>query len=114
MIIEIGNKVHVIYRALYESSNRRHFVGEITACEGVVARVEGYVFVMDVNSRMFLKKPERRVTIIDLAESGYIVNMVPQNVDVDAVEYRYLTNVGLVATDGQDFSLDINEFSMKH
>jgi predicted SnoaL-like aldol condensation-catalyzing enzyme len=114
LIIEIGTKVHVVYRALYENSIRRHFLGEVKTADGAVAVLEGYAMVMDSNSRMFKRKPEKRVTIVDLAESGYIVNVIPHEVALETIQYQYLKDFGLVATDGQDFKFDINEFSMKH
>lgn len=113
MIIEKGNKVHIIYRALYENSTRRHFLGEVQASEGLACRLEGYVFVYDKISSMYVRKPEKRTTIIDLAESGYIVNIISQEVILENVVYKYLQEVGLTATDGMDFSLNINEFSAK-
>ena len=113
MVIEKGNKVHVIYRALYDSSTRRHFLGEVVAAEGALCRLEGYVFVLDPESDLYKKKPEKRITIIDLAESGYIVNVLDQNVVLADVAYKYLENIGRVATDGKGFVLDINEFGPK-
>ena len=76
MIIEQGNKVHVIYRALFENSSRRHFLGEVQEAEGSVCRLEGFVFIYDQKSTMFLRREEKRITIIDLAESGYVVNII--------------------------------------
>jgi hypothetical protein len=113
MIIETGNKVHVIYRALFDNSARRHFLGEVRAVEGVVCRVEGFVFIYDQKSTMFIRRPERRITILDLGESGYIVNVIDQEVNLDNVTYRYVQDVGLVATDDQGFTLNINEFGAK-
>ena len=113
MIIEKGNKVHVIYRALYENSTRRHFLGEVLEAEGTLCRLEGYVFIYDPKSSMFVRKPEKRVTIIDLAESGYIVNVINTQVNLDKVSYKYEQDVGLVATDGSSFTLNINEFGAK-
>ncbi len=113
MIIEKSNKVHVIYRALYDSSTRRHFLGEVVAAEGALCRLEGYVFVLDPESDLYKKKPEKRITIIDLAESGYIVNVLDENIVLADVTYKYLENIGRVATDGKDFTLDINEFGPK-
>ena len=113
MIIDKGNKVHVIYRALYDSSTRRHFIGEVVAAEGALCRLEGFVFVLDPESDLYKKKPEKRITIIDLAESGYIVNLINPNVILADVTYRYLEGIGRVATDGKAFTLDINEFGPK-
>ena len=113
MIIENGYKVHVIYRALFESSTRRHFLGEVVAAEGSLCRLEGFVFVLDPESDLYKKKPEKRITIIDLAESGYVVNVLDPNLILADVEYKYLEDIGRVATDGKGFILDINEFGPK-
>jgi hypothetical protein len=113
MIVEVGEHVHIVYRALYENSSRRHFVGIIKAAEAAVCRIEGYVFVYDQKSTMFIKKPEKRVTIINLSESGYIVNVIDSNVVLENIIYKYERNVGLIATDDSGFSLNINEFGAK-
>lgn len=113
MIVDKGEKVHIVYRALYEHSNRRHFLGEVLTADGSVCRLKGFVFVYDKNAATFMRKPEPRVTIIDLAESGYVVNIVDPGVNLEQVVYRYLEGVGLTATDGKDFALNINEFTAK-
>ena len=113
MIIEPGDKVHVVYRAYYEKSVRRHFLGEVMASKGALCRVKGFSFVRDSQSEMYEKKPEQHMTIIDLAESGYIVTLIDSNVDLDQVSYHYLDKKGMAAVDGQDFVLEINEFGPK-
>jgi hypothetical protein len=113
MIIEKGNKIHIVYRALYENSTRRHFVGEINAVDGTCCRIEGYEFVYDSKTTMYVRKPEKRITIIDVAESGYIVNMIRPDINIDEITYRYKSEMGLVATDNKSFTLNINEFGSK-
>lgn len=114
MVIETGEQVHVIYRPIFENSVRRHFLGEVTACDGAICRLEGYVFVYDPKVTTFVRKADKRITFIDLAESGYIVNIVGQGVNLDEVIYKYQSGVGLVATDEKAFELDINEFSVRN
>ncbi|TVO66873.1 hypothetical protein [Denitromonas ohlonensis] len=100
-------------RALYEGAIRRHFLGEIMAVDRGLCRLEGFAFVYDAKLTVFLKRPERRFTIVDLGDSGYVVNVIDSCVDIDAVTYQYLSNIGLVATDGKSFVLNINEFAAK-
>jgi hypothetical protein len=83
------------------------------ASKGALCRLRGYSFVRDSQSEMYAKKPDEHMTIIDLAESGYIVTLIDSNVDLDQVSYRYLDNKGMAAVDGQGFVLDINEFGPK-
>ena len=90
MIIEPGDKVHVVNRAFFENTVRRHFLGEAMAARGALCRLEGFSFVRDSQSEMYEKKPGSRMTIIDLAESGYIVTLIDPNVDLDKVSYHYL------------------------
>jgi hypothetical protein len=113
MLIEKGTKVHVAYRALYEKSTRRHFLGEVVAVDGVVCLMEGFAFVHEPKLETYKRKPERRKTVIDLAESGYVVNIIDPTVILDDVSYKYLQETGMVATDGKGFSLDINEFGVR-
>jgi len=114
MLVEEGTKLHVICRALYEKSTRRHFLGEVMKFDGVVCLLQGYAFVYDPKLETYQRKPERRRTVIDLAESGYVVNIVDANVNLDDVSYKYLQDSGMVATDGKNFSLDINEFGLRN
>jgi hypothetical protein len=62
---------------------------------------------------VFNKKPEKRISVIDLSESGYIVNLIDKAVALEHISYKYEQAVGLVATDGKEFSLNINEFGAK-
>ncbi|TKB10789.1 hypothetical protein [Desulforhopalus sp. IMCC35007] len=113
MIIEIGEKVHIVYRAMYEKSNRRHFLGEVQKADGTACRIVGNVFVYDPKTTMFVKKEEMRTTIIDLAASGYVVNVINRNVDLGKMFYKYDTATGLILTDGKGYSLNINEFGLR-
>ncbi|MBU0675071.1 MAG: hypothetical protein KJ950_10545 [Proteobacteria bacterium] len=110
MIIEKGEKVHVVYRRLLENEVRRHFMGEIVESNGSIARIDGFVSIFDSTTNKFTKKSEKRTTIIDLAESGYIANILPNYVIIDDLQYVLNQNKKLVLTDGKTFSLDINEF----
>lgn len=113
MVIDVGEKIHVMYRSLYEKSTRRHFIGVIVDAKDSLCRVEGFVFIYDDKKTEFFRKPELRTTIIDLAESGYIVNVISSDAVLESVCYSYVQNVGLVATDNKNFSLNINEFGAK-
>ncbi|MGB7298540.1 MAG: hypothetical protein WBD34_04420 [Burkholderiaceae bacterium] len=113
MVISVGEKVHVVYRAIFENSSRRHFLGQVTAVEGVLCRLLGYAFVYDPKASVFVKRLGQRTTNIDLAESGYIVNVVDSEADIDKAAYHFVGGTGLVVSDGGTFSLDINEFGSK-
>ena len=113
MIIQENEKVHVIYRAIFDQSIRRHFVGQIEAVEGSICRINGYVFIYDTKATKFVRKNRKRITIINTAESGYIVNVIKPEVDLELVEYRYITGEGDVVTDGKGFQMNINEFGSR-
>jgi hypothetical protein len=113
VIIAPGEKVHLTYRANYEKSTRRHFLGEVIASEGAVCRLEGYAFVLDPKAGSYIKRPEKRTTIVDLGESGYIVNVIDPDIDLSSVSYRYARAVGLVVTDDKNFTMNINEFGAR-
>lgn len=111
-LIDAGDKLHVVTRRLFSDNVRRHFAGEIVAVDGVIARVEGFTFIYDEKSTTFKRTPQRQTSIYDLAESGYIVNIIPRNVDIDQLHYKTVERTHVIVTDGGDFSLGINEFGV--
>ncbi len=112
MMIAHGEKLHIIFRRRFDGDLRRHFLGEVVATEGPFARVIGHTFVFDTASNRYERRPERRVRLIGLADAGVVVNLLPPDVDLEALDYR-IVDGHLVITDGRDFRLDINEFGPK-
>lgn len=113
MLIEIGENLHIMYRSLYDKSNRRHFIGKVCAAKDAVCRVEGYFFVYDEKRTEFVRKEDKRTTIVDSSDSGFVTNIIAADVNLEDVRYRYTQDAGLVATDGKSFSLNINEFGAR-
>ena len=110
MLIQAGEKIHVITRRNFESQLRTHFAGKIDAVDGTDVRTTGYVFIYDERSAQYVRKRSLRTTILDLSESGYIVNLIPSNVNLDELRYEMFERSELFLTDGRDFRLNINEF----
>jgi len=110
MVVEIGEKIHIMARRRFEQDIRRHFVGTVVTSDGTVVRMEGYTFVFDSHKDNFIKRPEKRTRIFDLSDSGYIVNIIPKETVLEKVIYTFTSDRRLVVTDEKSFSLDINEF----
>lgn len=110
MILKVGEKVHVIIRRNFESDLRRHFLGEVTEVSGTLARITGFAFVLDNVTNQYVRRPDRRTRIIGLAESGYIINILPEQADIDNARYTQTKESKMAVTDGKTFALDINEF----
>jgi hypothetical protein len=64
MILEPGEKLHVIHRRKLEREPHRHFVGLVEAYECGVARVTGYVYTVDTVKSAFFRRPEKRTRIL--------------------------------------------------
>jgi hypothetical protein len=112
MIINIGEKLHIVIRRNFEGDLRRHFVGEVEAFTGPVVRLLGYTIIFDKTKNVFVKSRGVRLTIMDLAESGYIVNFIPENVEIADLIYQYDNEKKLIMTDEKSYILDINEFGI--
>ena len=98
-------------RRSYDGQLLRHFVGQVDSADGVIVRATGYVFIYDDKKAHYTKKTPQRTTILNLAESGYFVNLIPSTVNLDDLRYEVIDRTNLVITDGKSFVLDINEFS---
>ena len=110
MVIEVGEKVHVITRRNFKEDLRRHFAGEVTAVGNGQMRVQGYAFVFNAATLEYRRRPELRTRIFGFTDAQLIVIVLPQDVRIDKLHYHTYDG-RLVVTDGSGFSLDINEFS---
>jgi hypothetical protein len=111
MVLNRGEKVHVVTRRLFEGDLRRHFVGEVQEASDHAARLEGYVFVFDAAAQDYIRRTDRRVRIVSLCDSGLIIIVMPGEVQLEDLEYRLTKENLLVITDGKSYALGINEFS---
>jgi hypothetical protein len=96
-----GENIHVIHRRRFEKDIRRHFVGTVEACETGVVRAAGYVFVIDEqNQHLFTRRPDRRTKLIPVASGEVIVNVQPEDLDIEQIRYE-LDGRRLWVTDGR-------------
>lgn len=108
MILKPGEKVHVIHRRYFEKETRRHFVGIVEGYQDGVARVTGYVFGLDRVKFTFVKRPELRTRIISLSSGDVLVNVIPDSVNVEAIDYK-MVKKNLRVTDGSEWYIDLSE-----
>lgn len=115
MVVHQGEKIHIIIRRRFENDLRRHFIGEIIEVDGLLARTEGYVFVLDTTNNQYIRRKDMRTRLVSLADSGNIINVLPANADLQNTKYvEETTEQRLVVTDEKTFELDINEFGSSH
>ncbi len=109
MLLDIGDKVHVIERRQFDSDVRRHFFGAVERVDGSAMRIAGYVYVYDAGSSSYVRGSTLRTRVIPLGSAGFVINVAPPETVV--AEVRYVEQNGrLTVTDGGSFALDINEF----
>jgi hypothetical protein len=108
MILDVGEKVHIVERRYFADDIRRHLVGEIVKSSDNAIRVKGYVWVFDV-MKGFVRKPNVRERVLYPSDRSTI-NIIPKEVDLGELRYVTSPGEGLIVTDGKKFSLNINEF----
>lgn len=107
MVLNLGEKIHVIHRQLFAGDVKRHFIGRIEGTEGPLVRVQGYLFAMDTKLNQFARRDTLRTRIISLDSGSVIVNVLPEQVEIKNVSYDYRPGGDIVVTDGGDWHLDI-------
>ena len=108
-VVEVGDKLHIMTRRLFEEDVRRHFVGEVIATADPLVELRGYTFIFQRGANEYRRLPEERTRLFSLGESGHVVNKIPRNIEVGSIVYQNVEN-RLVLSDGRAFSLPINEF----
>jgi hypothetical protein len=112
MILEPGEKLHVIHRRKLEREPHRHFVGVVEAYECGVARVTGYVYTVDTVKSAFFRRPEKRTRILAISSGDLLVNVIPAEVDLEKIVYK-IEKKSLRVTDGSNWHLDISELAWR-
>jgi hypothetical protein len=110
MILQKGEKVHIIHRRLYDKDNHRHFIGVVDAYEQGVARVTGHVYTVDLSKFTFMKRVEIRTRLVSIVSGDILVNIIPPSVDLEKVVYTQERKAVRV-TDGSNWYLDLSEHS---
>ena len=113
MVLKCGEKVHVIKRRVFVGDIRRHFIGEVTDATESVVRLEGHAYTLDTGTGQYVRRPEIRTRIISLVDANIIINVLPPNAKIDKAAYTTSKDGHLCVTDGETFTLDINEFGYK-
>jgi hypothetical protein len=111
MILEPGEKVHVVERRHFSDDVRRHFMGQVLKCTEYAVRLKGYVWVFDDMSGRFIRKPEMRERVISLVGDRLIINVIPPEVNIGEVRYVTDPQEGLLVTDGKNLFLEISELT---
>jgi hypothetical protein len=114
MIIETGEKIHVIFSKLFEGDFTRHFVGTVEKCEGTLVRTMGCLYSQETkmgHAGDIVKRVDLRVRIIPLDCESVIVNILPKTVNIEKITYKYDVPDSVIrVTDGSDWHLDLSHF----
>jgi hypothetical protein len=112
MILQPGEKLHVIHRRKMDREPHRHFVGVVEAYENGVARVTGNVYTVDTVKSAFFRRPDKRTRILAIGSGDLIVNVLPAEVNLDKIVYK-LEKKAVRVTDGSNWYLDISELAWR-
>ena len=112
-VLAVGEKLHIMTRRLFTDDVHLHFVGEISAVAGPLFKAQGYSFVFDSGTNSYVKHPKVRTRLFSLSDAGHIITVIPQEVDLNSLEYL-LVSRRLTITDSRGFFLEINEFGQSN
>jgi len=112
MILQKGEKIHVIHRRHFDKDPHRHFIGIVDECENGLARVTGHIYTVDTVKYEFFRRSEMRTRIVALASGDVIINIVPPSVDLEKVTYKQ-EKKSVRVTDGSDWHMDISDFAWR-
>ena len=108
MILEKGDKIHVIHRRHFDKDPHRHFIGVVDAYENGLARVTGHIYTVDPIKFSFFRRTEQRTRIVPLHSGEVIVNILPTSVDLAKIVYKQ-EKKSVRVTDGSEWQMEISE-----
>ncbi|HVS16390.1 MAG TPA: hypothetical protein VMV46_20950 [Thermoanaerobaculia bacterium] len=107
MILNPGEKVHVLVRRRFDGDVRRQLVGEVVAAGEGAVRLRSYSFSFEPAFNLYSRSAEVREQILSLVEGGHLITLLPAEVELEKLEFR-MANNRTVLTDGA-FVLEVEE-----
>ncbi len=108
MLLKEGDKVHILIRRKFEKDIRRHLIGTVIGATDSVILVHGKKAVYNGPKANFSILPDYVSQIVSLIDSGNIVSLLPNEIDMDSLSYEAEPGRTML-TDGKGFKLRINE-----
>ena len=102
----------MVIRRAFAQDIRRHFVGEVMDATESLIRAEGYAYLYDTNTNLFVKKNYSHVRIFSLIDGVNIICVLPRTANLKKIAYRFTDKNRMVLTDGESLTMDVNEFGV--
>lgn len=112
MILQKGEKIHVVHRRQFEREPHRHFVGVVDFYDHGLARATGYIFTVDSVKFVFYRREELRTRIISLYSGDVLINVIPPSVDLKKIVYKQ-EKKSVRVTDESGWHMDISDFAWR-
>ncbi len=104
-----GDKLLVVHRRLFDEDQSRFFIGSVEEYDAGLVKVAGHAFVRDPLSGKYLGRLDARIKILSLSSGTLIVYQLPQNTQLENIQFSKDSKGGITVTDGDLFSMDISE-----
>ena len=107
MILQVGEKVHVLVRRRFETDVRRQLVGEVLAVNESLVRLRSFTFSFEPAFNLYTRSESAREQLVSLVDGGNLVTILPGDADLERLEFRLDGNRTML-TDGA-FSIELEE-----
>ena len=107
MILQVGEKVHVLVRRRFDSDVRRQLVGEVVAANDTLVRLRSFTFSFEPAFNLYTRSESAREQLVSLIDGLNLVTVLPAEVELGKLEFR-LDGNRTVLTDGA-FTLEVEE-----
>lgn len=109
MILQEGDKLLVVHRRLFEGDKARYFIGIVDGYEHGITKVTGYTWVREQFGGNFTRKGDLKTKIFSIASGTLIIYLLPQEVDLNALQLEHFKDGREILTDGSKFKMDLAE-----
>jgi hypothetical protein len=87
MVLEPGDKIHIVEHRRFQEDIRRHFIGEVEAATDQALRATGYLFLYEKQAASFTRDDEPRTRVFAI-ENTVGITVLPPETDIDNVAYQ--------------------------
>ncbi|MCT6698163.1 hypothetical protein [Rheinheimera sp. 4Y26] len=111
-MLKNNDKLLVCYRRLFINDENRFFLGTVDEYDNGLVKITGHSFLRDGITGQIAEKSSQATKILSISAGSLIVYLLPDSVDIDKLHFSQ-QKLKICLTDGQDFSLDLTEKSLR-
>jgi hypothetical protein len=109
VILDVGNKLLIVHRRLFENDSPRFFIGTLDGFEDGIAKVTGHSWIRDSFTGAVFRKEGKRTKIFSIIAGTVLTYQLPDSLDLSTIRFDFDQDGRFWLLGHPELKLDLSE-----